>query len=97
MTAKITSKPITEGIKTLQGLKLATGGGNGSCSRSGSRKFGLVTLRRTRVSSSASSLNSFAEDLVGELTRLMLAADKAGTGSMPAAIVKSSINSFTVL
>lgn len=65
MTPKITSKPISEGIKIFHGLKLAFAGGvwpgNGTtnCGAAGVEiggAMGLVNLRPTKVSSSSISL-----------------------------------------
>src|SRR5882724_2850646 len=101
MTPKITSRPIIEGTKTFQGLKLAFGGICEGCaltkdrgSGGGSGSIGRVTLRRTNVSSSASSLNRCA---VGGSTGLLGPEEYRLAGSIPAAMVKSSTNSPTVL
>src|SRR6185312_13171106 len=97
MTPKITSKPIIDGIKTFHGLKLLLGGGSSlgigttaagtTCGISSGGAIGRVTLLRTKVSSSASSMNCSG----GEMGRCE--PEETPTGSIPAAMVKSSTNS----
>ena len=101
MTPKITINPIAAGIKTFQGLRLATGGVTGEAcdvtkaggSGTGIGSIGRVNLRRTKVSSSASWVSGNGAE---GSTRLLVPDDETLAGSIPAAIVKSSTNSPTV-
>jgi hypothetical protein len=98
ITPKTTSNPTADGIKIFQGLKLADGAGIELGIGVGKAGFaiGVVTRRRTKVSSSRSSANSWAADSVGTTTRLCCP-DAGAVASSPAAIVKSSTSSPTVL
>jgi hypothetical protein len=102
ITPKTTSNPTADGIKIFQGLKLADGAvmeagmGFGEGVGTGGFAIGVVTRRRTNVSSSGSSANSWASDAVGTTTRVCCP-DVGAVTSIPAAMVKSSTSSPTVL